>query len=230
MKLAISIDGAARGNPGPAAAGVVIHDHDAATVLHEAGYFLGSATNNVAEYQGLIRALQLAERLGAEALLIRSDSQLMVRQINGEYRVKNPGLQRRHKEAMTLLGRFGAWQVEHILRQQNADADRLANMALDAGRDVVVESSQAFQTGEKAPAAVEQAATVRWSARLTDGPGPQCPTLMEAGRRYAFGPCTPEGLCVYAAQAAIEHGPIGTAPRKSTRCTHCKARIEIAPL
>ena len=229
MKLAISIDGAARGNPGPAAAGVVIHEHDAGTVLHKAGYFLGTATNNVAEYQGLLRALRMAGRIGAEALLIHSDSQLMVRQFNGEYKVKNAQLQRHHKEGMTLLGGFGSWQMEHILRQQNTEADRLANMALDAGRDVVVESGEPFCTADKGPAA-EQPAALRWSVRLADPPGPQCPAVMQANRRYLFGPCTPDGLCVYAAQAAMEHGSIGPAPHPSTRCAHCSVRLEIEPL
>ena len=230
MNLVIFIDGAARGNPGPASAGVVIHDHDTDTLLHEAGYFLGKATNNDAEYQSLVRALQLAEQLGAEDLSIHSDSELMVRQINGEYKVKSPGLQRRHKEVMVLLNKVSGWQIEHIGREQNTRADRAANKALDAGRDVVVESCQPFINASPAPTGAHRCAVPSWSARLIDSPGPQCPAAMDSGTRFTFGPCTPDGLCVYAAQAAIAHSPIGSKPPASARCSHCNARIQIKRL
>ena len=92
MKLLIHIDGGSRGNPGPAAAGIVVADQVSGAPIHEAGYFLGTATNNVAEYRGLLRALDIAGRVGAEQITVHTDSQLMARQINGQYKVKSAKL------------------------------------------------------------------------------------------------------------------------------------------
>lgn len=141
MNLIIHIDGGSRGNPGPAAAGVVIHDADSGRVVHEAGYLLGRATNNVAEYQGLIRALKLAIQMGARSVDIRSDSQLMVRQITGDYRVKSPDLAPLCKEAQTLLLTIDTWQLRDVRRHENARADELANLALDRGGDLVLSAT-----------------------------------------------------------------------------------------
>ena len=136
MHLVIHTDGGARGNPGPAAAGVSLTDARTGDAVYEAGYFLGQTTNNVAEYTGLIRGLEEAARLGATRVSVRSDSELMVRQINGQYRVKAPGLKPLHQDAMALLGRFGAWDVGHVRREGNQRADQLANAAMDAKTDV----------------------------------------------------------------------------------------------
>lgn len=136
----IHIDGGARGNPGPAAAGVVIQDADTEKYLHEAGYWLGEATNNVAEYQGLLHALKAAAALNADALHIHSDSELMVKQINGEYRVKSPNLRSLFDEARRLLTSFDDWKMTHVRREKNKLADELANRAMDAGADVNFES------------------------------------------------------------------------------------------
>ena len=136
LEVLIHIDGGARGNPGPAGAGVVIRTRDDGTVLFEGGYFLGRATNNVAEYQAMIRALERARALGAEDVEVLSDSQLLVRQINGQYRVKNAGLQPLFERVCRLRGHFERLHVGHIRREDNADADCLANMAMDARRNV----------------------------------------------------------------------------------------------
>ncbi|HEX2341620.1 MAG TPA: ribonuclease HI family protein [Vicinamibacterales bacterium] len=124
------IDGGARGNPGPAGYGVRMEAADG-TVLAELHGALGIATNNVAEYNGLLAALRSAAEAGHQDLLVRSDSELLVKQMRGEYRVKNPGLQPLHREAQSLLGRFAHVRFEHVPREKNAEADRLANLAMD---------------------------------------------------------------------------------------------------
>ena len=124
----INIDGGARGNPGPAAYGFVIH-RDGQTV-EDAGQ-LGRATNNVAEYTALVEALQRAAELGIPRLHIRSDSELLVKQMNGEYRVKNADLQDLYREAMSLRRGFESVTLEHVRRADNSRADELVNLALD---------------------------------------------------------------------------------------------------
>jgi len=137
MKLTIHIDGGARGNPGPAGAGVSIVDEDGQTVF-EGGFFLGHMTNNLAEYNGLLRSLEVAGRTEATCLHIYSDSELLVRQINGDYRVKSPSLRDIFDKASARLRRFSDWRVSHVRREGNTRADALANAAMDAGEDVVV--------------------------------------------------------------------------------------------
>src|SRR5690606_41934510 len=124
-------DGGARANPGPAGYGVQIVGADGNVVaeLHEA---LGVATNNVAEYRGLLAALSWAVEHGLTRLHVRSDSELLVRQLRGEYRVKNQGLQPLFQEARALIARIGHVTFEHVRREQNREADRLANLAMDS--------------------------------------------------------------------------------------------------
>jgi ribonuclease HI len=126
--LVIHIDGASRGNPGEAGFGV--HAQGPGLFKEVYGY-LGQTTNNVAEYQALLHALRLALRLGAGDVEIRSDSELVVRQIHGQYRVKHPALIPLHREAQELLRRIGRARLRHVPREQNREADRLANRALD---------------------------------------------------------------------------------------------------
>ena len=137
MQALIHIDGGARGNPGPAAAGISITTPDGSEAIHEAGYWLGSLTNNEAEYQGLLHALKVAGELGFESVHIRSDSELMVKQIKGEYRVKAENLKPLFATARERLSQFRVWKIEHVRREKNKRADQLANLAMDAKRDVV---------------------------------------------------------------------------------------------
>ena len=124
-----NIDGGSRGNPGPAGYGVRIEQEDGSVVeLKEA---LSLATNNVAEYSGLLAALRWAVANGIAKLHIRSDSELLVKQMKGLYRVKNPGLQPLYEEAVGLTRRIGRVTFEHVRREFNKDADRLANEAMD---------------------------------------------------------------------------------------------------
>lgn len=137
MQALIHIDGGARGNPGPAAAGVCITTPDGIEALHEAGYWLGELTNNEAEYQGLLHALKAASELGFHSIHVRSDSELMVKQIKGEYRVKAANLKPLFVSAKEQLSGFQGWSIEHVRREKNKRADQLANMAMDARRDVI---------------------------------------------------------------------------------------------
>lgn len=129
--VVLRADGASRGNPGPAAAGVVVEAPDG-TVLQSFGRRLGHMTNNAAEYRALLLGLEACRGLGARRVELRLDSELVVRQLSGEYRVKEPTLAPLHAEALQALGQFDGWTVRHVPRAENGAADRLANAALDA--------------------------------------------------------------------------------------------------
>jgi ribonuclease HI len=124
------IDGGSRGNPGPAGYGVRVENEDGALV-EEIHASLALATNNVAEYKGLLAALGWAADRGIRTLEVRSDSELLVKQMLGVYRVKNPGLQPLHQQAKLLVHRIGGVTFRHVRREFNKEADRLANLAMD---------------------------------------------------------------------------------------------------
>jgi ribonuclease HI len=128
--LRLHVDGASRGNPGEAGFGVQVCAADGRELASLYGY-LGRATNNVAEYQGLLHGLRFALQQGAREVDVFSDSELLVRQIAGRYRVKNPGLLPLFREAQGLLARFDRAHVSHVPREQNREADALANRAVD---------------------------------------------------------------------------------------------------
>jgi ribonuclease HI len=130
LALSLHVDGASRGNPGEAGFGVHVTGPDGTEVASLYGY-LGRATNNVAEYQALLHGLRFALGRGASRVEVYSDSELLVRQIEGRYRVKNPGLRPLHREAMGLLARFERARVAHVPREENREADALANRAVD---------------------------------------------------------------------------------------------------
>lgn len=129
-ELVLYTDGASRGNPGPAGAGALITDLEGATVAEKAVY-LGEATNNQAEYQALLIGLKAAVKLAPSRLTVRMDSELIVKQLNGEYRVRNRDLQPLHSRARELMQRFGEVSIVHVPREENTHADRLANQAID---------------------------------------------------------------------------------------------------
>ena len=131
VRLIVYCDGAARGNPGPAGIGVVITREDG-TELDRIAEGIGIATNNVAEYRAAIAGLSRAAELGAKEVLLRSDSRLLVEQLSGRFRVKNPTLQRLHTEARKLLSGFARPSIEHIRRESNKEADGAANEGVDA--------------------------------------------------------------------------------------------------
>ena len=133
MKLVLHVDGGARGNPGPAAIGVVISGPDGA-VLEELAEPIGVATNNVAEYRALLRGLERARALGATEVEIVNDSELVARQLTGAYKVKHPSMKPLYAEAIGALRGFDAWRIRSVPRAQNARADALVNEALDAAQ------------------------------------------------------------------------------------------------
>ena len=135
--IRIFCDGGSRGNPGPAGIGAVILDasDEPATVIATVSEAIGIATNNVAEYQALVSGLEAAAPLGARRIEVRADSQLLIRQLEGRYRVKNAGLQPLYRQAMALLKPYAEVDLEHVYREQNVEADALVNLALDAERD-----------------------------------------------------------------------------------------------
>ncbi len=129
-RLTVACDGAARGNPGPAGVGVHITDPDG-KVVAEIARGIGVATNNVAEYTAAIEGLTRALELGARDVLVRSDSRLLVEQLSGRFKVKNPTLQRLHAQVRTIARGFERVRYEHVPRERNAEADRLANRGVD---------------------------------------------------------------------------------------------------
>lgn len=226
MKALIHIDGGSRGNPGPAAAGVVIKRDDRAEPLHEAGYHLGALTNNVAEYQGLLRALELARRYGVTEPHIRSDSQLMVEQVNGRYKVKSPLLKPLVERVRRELNGFAHWELRHVLRDQNQRADELVNLALDGGRDIIATENGNPTGAEKSnPAATN---TPRLEVEMRERPGESCPASCPAGTIFRFGPDTPKGMCIYAAAAVF--AALDLKQRRlqpDIQCGHCGAAIQV---
>jgi ribonuclease HI len=142
------IDGGARGNPGPAGYGVYIRDSKGGVVA-ELSKFLGVQTNNVAEYSGLVAALEFAFQNGYKNVQVVSDSELLVKQMRGQYKVNSPDLKPLHERARTMSRKLESFDIRHVLRAQNKDADRLANHAMDEGmgRPTSASSSAMRPTG-----------------------------------------------------------------------------------
>lgn len=202
------IDGGSRGNPGKAGAGVYMLDGQNRPAL-AAGFYLGRKTNNEAEYQGLLNSLRLLKAAGAEKIHVFSDSELLVRQINGEYRVKAPGLKPLFEQAKAGLARFGEWRITHVYREQNTMADSLANRAMDMGEDVVESdvlsllklegpnsesesvSGPPVRSGSARPTTVE--------VRVVRAPeAGKCAADMALGRVFIFSEVTPANFCMRA--------------------------------
>ena len=131
MRVIVNVDGGARGNPGPAAVGAVVTDAQGA-ILAERGDYIGEATNNVAEYRAVLLGLDLAREVGANEVEVVNDSELVARQIGGQYKVKHAGLKPLFLETMAALREFDRWSVRNVRREQNERADELVNDALDA--------------------------------------------------------------------------------------------------
>ncbi|MBA7677130.1 Bifunctional protein [subsurface metagenome] len=134
-QIIIYTDGGSRGNPGPSAASFILTD-SAGIRLQVKGIFIGHATCNVAEYTGIVKALESAKQIGAKQVLVFSDSLLLVNQINGQWKVKSRNLEDLYRRAIELLRTFEGWEVVHVRRHKNADADALVNLALDREKDV----------------------------------------------------------------------------------------------
>ena len=224
MNLIIHVDGGSRGNPGPAAAGVFIQNADTRETLHQAGYFLGTLTNNVAEYTGLLRSLEVARRLGAADVTIHSDSELMVRQLHGRYKVKSADLKPLYEQARRHLDELPKWTLHHVRREKNQEADRLANLAMDARADVVLVSEG--KTVADPPASDrpnDNDNTLPCFSVTLKGKSGQCLAGAGKGSEYTFGPTTPDGCCIHAAAAALAQGPLTWSPDRRSGNARCRA-------
>jgi ribonuclease HI len=162
------IDGGARGNPGPAGYGVHIQDANGNTTA-ELSEFLGVKTNNVAEYSALLAALDFAVKHGHTALRVVSDSELLVKQMNGDYKVKSPELKGLYDRARSLIRKLDSFQIRHVLRHQNKDADRLANAAMDKGMGRAVESPATAKAAKEFNGIVRGGVVELLSGDLPDG-------------------------------------------------------------
>jgi ribonuclease HI len=250
MNLRIHIDGGARGNPGPAAAAIVIADDDTGAILREQAFHLGKTTNNVAEYQGLLRALNAALELKAKSVRIHSDSELMVRQITGQYRVKSPDLIPLYEQAQAHLLKLDNWQIRHVYREDNRRADELVNQALDRNGDVtpapapgsapVPGSTASEKSSASSPVAAPsvtpasaRAALPPFDLEVVSDPTPAdaCPGHCSAGHHYPFAATLPQGVCTNLAAAALRQD-IAAMKRKGLRhieitCPLCSAKARI---
>ena len=170
--LVAHIDGGARGNPGPAGYGAVIEDEVGRPVVELSDY-LGKQTNNYAEYSGLLAALAYTTRHGFKALKVYSDSELMVKQITGQYKVSNPSLKELHAKAIKLIEDLEAFEINHVPREQNREADWLANRAMDLG----MKGQNAGVAQKPAPVAVADITEVSGIVRngVVEFTGPKLP-------------------------------------------------------
>lgn len=258
MGLVVHIDGGSRGNPGPAGAGVVIHTSEG-VLLHEGAFFLGTQTNNAAEYHGLIRALQRVATLPIQTVTFRSDSELLVRQVTGQYQIKSPSLARLYTQVQLLLLKVGAWQFRHIPRAENQRADELANLAMDKKQDIVVfdaaalppglppvpcdppPAREAKETARAAPPAPAPVGGQRVRVSVAKPPAEAgCPARGIGGPSLVLGGELPAGICLHAAQAivptvlAVQNtaaSEFAAVPTLTVRCgrNECGAAFHIGP-
>ena len=164
QQIIAHIDGGSRGNPGPAAYAVVVSAEDG-TRLESLSKYLGHATNNVAEYEGLLAALEYALEHSHRRLKIITDSELMARQINGQYKVKNPNLEVLYDRARALIAQFDTFRIEHVRREHNREADRLANETMDAA----AKHKKTSQVPSTNPRPLRATATYRQGVLELDG-------------------------------------------------------------
>jgi ribonuclease HI len=192
----LEFDGGSRGNPGPAGTGSVVRAADGTAVV-TLGRFIGRATNNVAEYKALITAMKEALKLGARKVIIRGDSELIVRQMTGQYRVKNPDLRDLYDEAQHILHEFDEAKFEHNLRHKNELADKLANLAMDRRADVT--DADAHESPIDAPEPTETHAGDRFTC-------PRCGCAIEVKKPSSI---RPHQLKPFGCQCGMKMNPLG---------------------
>jgi ribonuclease HI len=258
VSLIVHVDGGARGNPGPAGAGVVIAD-DAGRKIFEGAFFLGTQTNNTAEYLALLHALERIGRNAGQTITVHSDSELLVRQLTGEYRVKNPRLAELHGQVQIALLKVSRWTVRHIAREQNHRADELANLAMDRRRNVIVFDADAAPgtpppDEADCPADPEPGPPPRRREAAPPAGRPQvrvtvvrppktgtCPAAITPETCFTIDTALPAGLCVRAAHtlvptilAILNSDPEERAgiPTLTVRCMHagCGAEFHVTPV
>ncbi len=197
MSLILHVDGGARGNPGPSGAGVVLRTVDGRSVL-EAGYWLGRMTNNQAEYRALILGLEAALERGAREIKAFGDSELIVKQVLGQYKVKAGPLKTLHGEVLDLFARFDDWTLQHVRREANSRADELVNLALDCGEDIVE-----IDTGSSTRSADEVVAPVAVVLQVVQSGDPTvCPAVMAIDQTWDIADEWP-AMCIHAAACTI---------------------------
>jgi ribonuclease HI len=257
VALVIHVDGGSRGNPGPAGAGVVVRE-DGGGAVFEAGFFLGHQTNNAAEYHALLRALERVGQCPPQPIVIHSDSELLVRQLTGVYQVKSPKLAPLFRQVQMQLLRIAHWSIRHVPREENTRADALANLAMDAGRDVVLRDTAAGIDRAGSAAESESAPDARTS-RAPAGPlagpgaaavrvtlarppaGGACPAGGPPHAPFTVQSALPAGLCVHAAHALLPTllGILNTDPEEfaavptlTVRCGRpgCHAEFKLSPV
>jgi len=183
-------DGGSRGNPGPSGFGVFIQD-ESGKAIAELGEYLGKQTNNYAEYSGLLAALNFALEKGHSRLRVVSDSELMVKQIKGQYRVNSPDLKPLYDEAKRRIARLEQFRIEHVLRGKNQHADRLANLAMDRGTGKAPGAGSDFRSAVRAVANSDAAALKAPAPTVKSLKG-----LVKGGVVHLIGGELPEGIFV----------------------------------
>jgi uncharacterized repeat protein (TIGR04076 family) len=235
-RIELYVDGGSRGNPGPAASAYVIKRSSGETVKAK-GFHLGHSTNNVAEYTALLRGLEAIMTLGVRELDIYSDSELMVKQIIGEYRVRSQDLMELFEQVQRKLLNFDRWQIKHIRREFNKEADRLVNETLDFG-DEIDEPEESLEISEEPPKPKKAAPKTSKKAKkqtvsaipvvprkilaevITISGEQGCENPMQAGQCFVFSQCVPAGLCVHAAMSLLpivlemQNDPSAESPRE----------------
>jgi len=187
-------DGGSRGNPGPSGFGVHIEDESGRSVA-ELSEFLGKQTNNYAEYSGLLAALQFALEKGHSRLRVVSDSELMVKQIKGQYKVNSPDLRPLYEEAKRRIARLQQFQIQHVLRGKNQQADRLANLAMDRGMGRGSQPVSGFRAAVKAVAGSTAGSTTP-AAKPAPATGRPLRGLVKGGVVHLVEGNLPEGIFV----------------------------------
>lgn len=213
---------------GQAAAGIVAVDEHRARAIHESGRelgVLGSAQEAAAA--ALERAIDVAEQFKPDSVAIRCDNELLVRQVTGAAEPGDAASRDRLGRVMVALLRLSGWHISVAEPSEARRSSELAQQAIEAG-----EVSVAVEDAEGGGAAGERVAvSPEWTAMLLAEPGPRCPSRMKPGRRYPFGPTTPSGCCIHAAEAALTDGPprwLEAAQRRmTTLCPHCEAPIQL---
>jgi uncharacterized repeat protein (TIGR04076 family) len=251
-QIQLFVDGGSRGNPGPAAGAYVIKDAEGTILLSE-GFYLGQATNNVAEYTALLRGLEAVQKCDVRELAIFSDSELMVKQIIGEYRVRSDGLLELFEQVQRKLLNFDRWKIKHVRRDLNKDADQLVNKTLD--REAKASSAGKKKTGmaeaqsatlpepsavisEKAEAGGEEVSLKVMVEVIAESNEDVCPSPMRKGQCFVFSNCVPAGLCVHAALAllptvvALQHDPSSRGSSMMVKCGEpgCGASFKLTVL
>lgn len=250
MKLVIHTDGGSRGNPGPAAGGIVITDAADGQPIFEGAFFFGRMTNNLAEYLALQKALELIQSMDVEAVTCIADSQLMVMQLTGQYKVKSDKLKPVFEKVRSLLNQFPTWEAKHVKRDRNSHADDLANKAMDAKRDVVITNDLDWLAEGNAKAAKQKQPEMReestatedqidtsaseqgltqYRATVTHPAGKSCPRqqAMQEGSVFTFGPTLPGECCLGAGQAVMLNLVDADRETEPAVCLVCGCEIAI---